>query len=270
MGIGKNLLVPLAGVGVLAGEVLHLAHRRDLPSLENQEPSGVFGDPASPELRVVALGDSSITAPGVEPLDASWIRQVADALGESWFVRLHSVAVGGAKARDVLDHQLASAIHFQPDIAIVSVGANDALRGTPVARFEKELDLITAHLAGVARLGVCVTGVGDLGTIPRLTTLPRAFARVRSRSIDRAVARVVAPYDTVIKGTTWGPDWEPFAVDPGMFAGDLFHASAQGHEIFAQMMIPLVRRLLHPGPLHPSPGSPGPVSDRPGNSGSST
>lgn len=260
MGIGKSLLVPLAGVGVLAGEVLHLAHRRDLPSLENQEPSGLFGDPDSPEMRVVALGDSSITAPGVEPLDASWIRQIGDALGETSFVRLHSVAVGGAKARDVLDHQLASAIHFRPDIAIVSVGANDALRGTPVARFEKELDVIIGRLADVARLGVCVTGVGDLGTIPRLTTLPRAFARVRSRSIDRAVARVVAPYDNVLKGTTWGPHWEPFAVDPAMFAGDLFHASAQGHAIFAEMMIPLVRRLL------PS----GLVNDRRGSSGSST
>jgi lysophospholipase L1-like esterase len=240
----KIVAVPLAAAAVLVGEVLHMAHRRDLPSLENQDPSGVFGDPDLPELSVVALGDSSVTAPGVEPLDASWIRRIAHDLSRDHHVHLHSVAVGGAKSADVLRDQLEVAIALAPDIAVVSVGANDALRATPVARFERELNQIVSRLADTARIGVAVTGIGDLGTIPRLPSVPRAYARVRSRSFDRATQRVAAAYPNTAKATTWGPTWGQFEYEPDMFAGDLFHASAEGHAIFGSHMIPVIRSLL--------------------------
>jgi len=240
----KIVAIPMAAAAVLVGEVLHMAHRRDLPSLENQDPSGVFGDPNLPELCVVALGDSSITAPGVEPLDACWIRRVAHDLSRDYHVTLHSVAVGGSKAADVLETQLESALALAPDIAIVSVGANDALRATPVARFERDLDVIVDRLARATRFGVAITGVGDLGTIPRLPSVPRAYARVRSRSFDRATRRVAASYPNTAKAITWGPTWVSFEFDPDMFAGDLFHASADGHAIFGTHMIPVIRTLL--------------------------
>jgi lysophospholipase L1-like esterase len=240
----KIVAIPLAGAAVLVGEVLHMAHRKDLPSLQNQDPSGEFGDPSLPELCVVALGDSSVTAPGVEPLDACWVRRVAHDLGRDYHVTLHSVAVGGSKAADVLDQQLEAAIALAPDIAIVSVGANDALRATPVARFERNLDAIVGRLVAASRFGVAITGVGDLGTIPRLPSVPRAYARVRSRSFDRATRRVAAAYPNTAKAVTWGPTWVPFEYDPAMFAGDLFHASAEGHAIFGRHMIPVIRTLL--------------------------
>jgi lysophospholipase L1-like esterase len=240
----KIVTVPMAGAAVLVGEVLYMAHRRDLPSLENQDPSGAFGDPNLPELRIVALGDSSVTAPGVEPLDACWVRRVAHDLAPTHHVVLHSVAVGGAKSADVLREQLEPALELRPDIALVSVGANDALRATPVARFERELNTIVGALAATVSRGVAVTGVGDLGTIPRLPSIPRAYARVRGRSFDRATQRVVATYPNVRKAITWGPTWGPFEHDPAMFAGDLFHASAEGHGIFAEAVIPEIRDLV--------------------------
>ncbi|MFQ5518338.1 MAG: hypothetical protein ACE5E8_12270, partial [Acidimicrobiia bacterium] len=68
---------PLTAVAVVAAQILHMGHRRDLPSFTNQDPSGSFGRSNAAALRIVALGDSSITAPGVEPLDDCWIRRVA-------------------------------------------------------------------------------------------------------------------------------------------------------------------------------------------------
>ena len=174
----RYLRKPSIGVALLVVQVLRAAHRKDLPSLKNQDPSGVFGDPQAPLLRLVVMGDSSVTSPGVEPLDASWPRQIAHRLGEQFRVELHSVAVGGSKACDVLTDQIAEAIAFRPDIAIVSVGANDAMRGTPLSRFEREYDEIlsqmTKHVPGIA-----VSGVGDLGSIPRLPALARSLIRIR-------------------------------------------------------------------------------------------
>lgn len=118
------LAVPVAAAAVVATQVFRAAHRPDLPSYPNQDPSGRFGDPALPPLRIVALGDSSITAPGVSDIDNVWIRRVARMLSDRYHVDLISLAVGGSKASDVLEGQLAEAIRLQPDVAVVSVGAD--------------------------------------------------------------------------------------------------------------------------------------------------
>ena len=170
---------PVMGIGVFVGQVLRSAHRQDLPGHNNQDPSDDFGDDERTTLRIALLGDSSITAPGVVPLDDCWPRRLARQLEDRYFVELRSVAVGGAKARDVLANQVDRAIALRPDIALVSVGANDALRATPLARYEREMDEILDALTAVVPM-VGVSGVGDLGTVPRLPDLARALARVRN------------------------------------------------------------------------------------------
>lgn len=234
----------ITGLGIFAGQVLRSAHRQDLPSHNNQDPSGDFGDPGLPVLRIVLLGDSSITSPGVHPLDACWPRRAARHLSDRYHVQLRSEAVGGAKTRDVLRDQVEPALTHDADMALVSVGANDALRGTSVARFERELDEIISVLdAQIPLIGV--SGIGDLGTLPRLPDLARSFARVRGRSYDAAIRRVAARHPGVVKSRSWGPIWAPFETDPDLiFAGDQFHASAAGHAVFAAAAIPVIEELL--------------------------
>jgi lysophospholipase L1-like esterase len=239
----KIIRPPLAAGAVLAGQMARAIYRNDLPSLENQDPSGRFGDPAAPPLRIVFLGDSSVTAPGVDPLDYSWPRQVAIHLSGRFHVDAISVAEGGSKSRDVLEKQLEPALELKPDIAYVSVGSNDALRGTPVQRFETELDRVVARLhANIPAVGV--SGIGDLGTIPRLPSLARGIARVRGRAIDRAVARVASHYPRVAKSNAWDVMYPAFIEDPDLFAPDLFHASAEGHLVFASAGRPVSDRLV--------------------------
>jgi lysophospholipase L1-like esterase len=239
----KILRPPLAAGALLAGQVARAAYRDDLPSLENQDPSGVFGDPGAKPLTIVYLGDSSVTSPGVEPLDAAWPQQVARHLGERFRVTAISVAVGGAKARDVLASQVDRALQHDPDIAYVVVGSNDALRGTPVARFEDELDRIVSRLhPSVPAVGL--SGVGDLGAIPRLPHLARGISRIRGRAIDRAIARISAQYPRTIKSNAWTVMNEVFLDDPEMFGDDLFHASASGHHAFARVGRPVADELV--------------------------
>jgi len=234
---------PLAAGAVLAGQMARAVYRNDLPTLENQDPSGRFGDPDAPPLRIVFLGDSSVTAPGVKPLDYSWPRQVAIHLANRFYVDAISVAEGGSKSRDVLDTQLQRALDLAPDIAYISVGSNDALRGTTVPRFEEELDRVVARLhAAVPAVGV--SGIGDLGTIPRLPAVARGIARVRGRAIDRAVGRVASNYPRTAKSNAWDVMYPAFVEQPELFAPDLFHASAEGHLAFASAGRPVSDRLV--------------------------
>lgn len=235
----------LTALSIVAGQVLHAAHRPDIPELTNQDPSGTFGRPGSPSLRIVVLGDSSVTAPGVVPLDAAWPRRIALDLAEDYRVELISFGEGGAKARDMLNNQIEPAMAMGADLALVSVGANDALRGTPVRRFEGEIVEALAALTTVTH-GVGLSGVGDMGTLPRLPTLARGIGRVRGRAIDMALARAAARFPSVVKSNAWGPAWAYFDnADPEeAFTADLFHASAIGHGVFADGMRPVVDVLV--------------------------
>jgi lysophospholipase L1-like esterase len=228
--------VPVAAAAVVAGQVLRAAHRRDLPSFGNQDPSGVFGDPADPPLRLVALGDSSVTAPGVDDLDEIWIRRIARSLAQHHHVELISLAVGGSKARDVIEGQLAEAVRLRPDVASVSIGSNDALRGVSPRSFRRDLDEIVGRLedAGAA---VVVYGVGDLGTIPRLPGTLSRIASARSRVFDQISCDVAVSHPRAVKVFTRGRIISAFE-DESLFADDLFHACGDGHAVFAEEALP--------------------------------
>jgi lysophospholipase L1-like esterase len=243
MNVLRVLRPPLAAGALLAGQLVHAVMRDDLPTLENQDPSGEFGSPENPLLTIVFLGDSSVTAPGVEPLDHSWPRQLALHLANRFHVHAHSVAVGGSKIHDVLVSQVGPALALEPDIVYLSVGSNDALRGTPIQRFENDYGEVIARLnAGASAVGV--SGIGDLGTIPRLPELLKGIARIRARAVNRAVARVAASYERTVKSNAWDVMESAFDKEPELFGEDLFHASAQGHLLFATVARPMADRLV--------------------------
>ncbi len=236
-------LAPLAGVMALLGQILYAAHRPDLPSYDNYETSAALGDPGLPGLKMVAIGDSSITAPGVRRIEDAWIRRVADGLTERYFVHLKALAVGGSKASDVLSGQLTAALAFEPDLAIVSVAANDAIRAVSPTRFRRELDGIVKALLDTGSR-VVIVGVGDLGSIPRLPGFLRWYLTQRSAQFDRISAEVAARHPGVTKADMRGELSDAFWRDPMMFSGDRFHASSHGHEHFAHHVSRAVDRAL--------------------------
>lgn len=236
-------VIPVAALTAVAAQVLRAALRPDLPSFPNQDPSGRFGDPSLPHLRVVALGDSSITAPGVADLDNIWIRRVARTLSDRYHIELISLAVGGSKAGDVVEGQLAEAVRLRPDVAVVSVGANDALRGVTPERYRRHLETIVTNLATTGA-GIMVFGVGDLGSIPRLPPTLRKWATRRSEDFDRVAREVVVSLPRAVKAYTRGRSSTAFFEDPGLFAGDLFHAGDEGHAIFAADAIEAVEAAI--------------------------
>lgn len=221
----------MLAVALVVAEIAY-AILKPAPRLPEFDPSGEFGDQSHPVLRVAVLGDSSVTAPGVNDPDQTWIRILARRLAEGRHVVLASQAVGGSKAVDVRNGQLDAALAFGPDIAIVSVGANDAIRGVPLAKFEHDLDQIVATLrqAGAA---VVLSGVGDLGTIPRLKEPLRALMTARSEAYHRVHHRVASRHDAVVSDHRYD-DRTVWLRDRSLWSEDLFHVSPRGHARWAE------------------------------------
>lgn len=224
--------LPAAAGAIVVGQLLRSAHRPDLPSFPNQDPSGTFGDPALPRLRIVAVGDSSITAPGVRDLDNIWIRRIARDLADRHHVELISLAVGGSKARDVLEGQVEEAVRLHPDVAAVSVGANDALRGTRPEAFRRRLRAILERL-DTTGAGIMLFGMGDFASVPRLPPAVRRVASLRSQHFDLICQELATAFPRVVKVHTRGRSSQAFFDDPSLFADDLFHAGDDGHAVFA-------------------------------------
>lgn len=238
MAVSKRIVAavpaaPVLGAAFVLGQVLKAAHRSDLPSFPNQEPSGTFGSPDLPPLRIVAVGDSSLTAPGVEKLDNCWIRRNARHFADRYHVELISLGVGGSKAHDVIEGQLHAAERLAPDIAVVSVGANDALRGVRPARFRQAIDEIVSRLEIVSK-AIVVIGMGDISSVPRLPATLKPWVSHRSRLFNQISGEVAARHPLVTKVDTTGRMSTAFFEDESLFAGDLFHAGDGGHQVFAE------------------------------------
>jgi len=230
-----------AAVGTVAAQFWYVAHR-PLPSFTDLDPDGVFGPEAAPEVRLVLLGDSTVTGPGLERSDDLWSRQVARRLASDVRLRLRSVAVGGSRVRDLLVAQLAEAQQLRPDVAIVSVGANDAMHGTRLRRFEGDLDALVEAF-GDAGTEVVLAGIGDLGNIPRLVHPLKALATRRSRLFDRAHARVAERHDHVVKVPVAELTDAQFR-SRDVFCPDLFHPNGVGHTAWADAAEPFVAGAL--------------------------
>ncbi len=201
------------------------------PEQPEFDASGVYGDPTLPTLIVGAVGDSTTTGPGLRGPEEIWLAQFARRLTERFCVRVHSFAEGGSTARHVERDQLPHLVDLAPDLAFVVVGANDALRGVPVRRFERRLDRIAAAVVDGGSTLV-LSGVGNLGTIPRLLPPSDRLMAAHGRRYDRAHERVAERHGG-IKVDMWTDVTEVFRSHPSAFSPDRFHPTAVGHAAWA-------------------------------------
>lgn len=206
---------------------------RPSPELEEFDPSGLFGDGSLQPLKVAVLGDSSVTAPGVSGPEDIWIHRLCSRLGERYRVELKSFAVAGSKASDLLESQLGPAMAFEPDLAFLAVGANDAIKGVTVADFESDLARLVTELSDTGAT-VVLPGVGDLGTIPRLYPPLRNLMTMRSDRFNEVHRRLAAKHGALFIDQR-SDDRKLWLDDKTLWADDLFHVSASGHRRWADL-----------------------------------
>lgn len=220
----------IVGAVVLGAEAAYAVFR-PAPLLEQFDPSASFGDPALPHMRVAVLGDSSITAPGVAGPHESWVSIIGERLGEHRHVILQSFAVGGSMAHDLVKDQMEPALQFEPDLILVSIGGNDLIKGVTRNRFEKNLDELIGSLTASGAV-VVQSGLGDLGTIPRLHPPLRNLISRRSAAFDRIHWQVAERYGAHVVHQR-SDSRDAWLDDRGLWSEDLFHVSAAGHARWA-------------------------------------
>ncbi len=245
MGFGVAPGVALAAA--LATEVLWVAHRR-LPVLAHVDASGVIapvdGDTSSEPLRVVALGDSTLTGPGLPSGEHVWIRTALGAVGRS--VDVVSLAVSGSRIADV-ERRVDEAIAHRPHLVVVAVGCNDVIHGTAPRQFRAAYDCMLDRLTGGVPV-VAVANIGDLGNVARVPHPLKSLLRWRARAFCSIIESVAESYEQAVVLDVTGSD-HVFR-DRSVFTADLFHPGEAGHAAWAEAALPGLRLAIERALLH--------------------
>jgi lysophospholipase L1-like esterase len=185
----------------------------------------------APWRRVAVLGDS--IAEGVrEPhdgyLDLSWIDRIAEPLRAVVpGLTLTNLGLRDLLAAEVRERQLVAALGFQPDLAIVAAGGNDALHCSfapdAVAR---ELDGIVGPLrrGGADVLMIELMDIVASGLVPPDYARPLDERMLALAQATRTVARRHGALLVEMRD-------HHASADPDVYSSDRLHLNARGHAI---------------------------------------
>lgn len=183
---------------------------------------------AAAPVTILALGDSLTAGLGVGPAEAFPARLEAALKARGHDVRVINAGVSGDTAADGaarLDWALAEPVNA----VIVELGANDALRGLPVAQAEQALDgLLTA--LGEKKLPVLLAGM----------KAPPNMGPEYQAAFDGMYGRLAAKHGVLLY---------PFfldgvAADPKLNQGDGMHPNPAGVDVIVARILPSVEQLL--------------------------
>jgi acyl-CoA thioesterase I len=184
--------------------------------------------PAAEERVIVAFGDSLTAGFGVDP-ELAWPAVLQERLArEGYPYRVVNAGVSGDTTAGAL-RRVAWVLRAQPEVVVVAFGANDGLRGQPVAAMQANLAEIVARLQA-AGTRVLLAGM----------RVPPNYGAEYTQAFRRAFVEVARQAKVPLM---------PFlldgvAADPRLNQADGIHPNAEGHRLVAERVWPYLLPLL--------------------------
>jgi lysophospholipase L1-like esterase len=181
-------------------------------------------------LRLLVVGESTAAGVGVNDLRDALPCQLAVALATrrqcsvAWSMSARSGATASFAARE-----LAPTAPMGQDIAVIMVGANDALKFTSRRDWRTSIDQLIDELAKHLRPGgqVLLAGLPDLGRFGTFPQPLRAVLGWYARALDRDLKMIAERSAGVIYVAMPAVSW------PELFAEDRFHPNAVAYRVLA-------------------------------------
>jgi acyl-CoA thioesterase-1 len=224
---GRDLAV------VAAGLVLVSACGGSSPAPTPTPASDVVQDAATPapaaaELRIVVLGDSIAAGLGLAEADA-FPAVVEERLHDAGFpVEVVNAGVSGDTSAGGL-RRIDWILRQEPEVVVVELGANDALRGQPLDSTEDNLrQIITRCRAAGAQ--VVLTGMD----------VPTNYGPDYAGGFAAMYERIAAD-----EGVVLVPAFvREVGLEPELMQPDGLHPTAEGQRRLADQLVPVLERIL--------------------------
>ena len=177
---------------------------------------------------IVAFGDSLTSGPGLRPDETypALLQQQITSEGRQY--RVINAGVNGDTSTEALA-RFDSAMVAGTEIVIIAIGANDGLRGVPVATVERNISTMIerAQARGINVL-LCQMEAPPLGGL----SYTLEFHRVYTRLAERYKVPLVPFFLLSIIG------------NDQLDLNDTLHPNAAGHKVIAQTIWPHLRPML--------------------------
>jgi lysophospholipase L1-like esterase len=186
-----------------------------------------------PWRRFVAVGDSVAEGLG-DPVpgysDLPWIDRIAAELGAARpGLRYRNFGTRDRRAAEVRAEQLAPALAFAPDLALVCAGGFDAVRPT------YDPDTVDEALTGIVSafrergVDVITVGIFDVSHCVAVPDRYRPALGERMRALSKHTRDVGEAHGTIHVDLTE----HPAARDPAMYSADGLHGNLRSHAVCA-------------------------------------
>lgn len=198
---------------------------RDTPT--TPAPSAVHSDPRP---AIVCFGDSLTAGYGLQPGESypDALQRELDRRGIGY--RVVNQGVSGDTSQGGLS-RLPMVIAEKPEIVVLELGANDGLRGLPVAGTQRNLEQMIEALQG-AGAKMVLAGI----------TLPPNYGPEYIRRFEGMYKDLAKKYDLPLIPFLL----EGVAGDSRLMQSDGLHPTAEGARLVAQAVLKALEPLLHP------------------------
>jgi lysophospholipase L1-like esterase len=190
--------------------------------------------------RYVVIGDSTSVGQGAKVQTDNYSCQYAQLvlLKQHFAVKVYNLAVSGAKTQDVLSNQVAAAIALDPDLIMMSIGANDVTGLTSGEEFRRNYTMILQKLTGNrAKAKIVLLNIPGFSTSPLLWEPYKSAANYQAGKFNEMIEAIAKtePNISVVdiyRGTE--PDFRRF---PKLnFSQDKFHPSSAGYGVWVRVI----------------------------------
>jgi lysophospholipase L1-like esterase len=112
---------------------------------------------------------------------------------------MRNLAASGATLADVREAQAETAVALRPDVVFVSAGANDVTAARRTRSVRDDVAAVVRTLRGASSDPlIVITGVPDMGSVPRVAQPLRWLVGRRAEQVDAAVRAEAARLDVAL------------------------------------------------------------------------
>ncbi|MFA6394220.1 MAG: SGNH/GDSL hydrolase family protein [Patescibacteria group bacterium] len=182
-----------------------------------------------------ALGDSLAAGVGVLRYEESYPYRIAQKIsGAGGNITLRDRAYPGAKTSDLINDLLTAAINDRPDIVTLLIGVNDIHGNVSKTKFSENYKEILTRLKDGTKAKIFAVSIPYLGTNTLL--LPPYNLYIKLRTIEyNKIIKELARENNIEYVDLYAPT-ELMFKDSSLYSADLFHPSAKGYELWAEII----------------------------------
>ena len=186
-----------------------------------------------------ALGDSLTAGVGTDNYNQAYPYLLAQSLTRSinggGNIILTDRAAPGMRTSELLATAVPIAIADNPDIITLLIGVNDIHDHVSPADFQKNYEEILSRLSSETKAKIYVINIPLLGADELLWPPYNFYFDARTRQFNRIIAELAATYD-VNYIDLYAPTANLFKKAGEHYSADLFHPSASGYKIWADII----------------------------------